>query len=391
MKKNPIKVLHVIHALGMGGAETWLMEVLRLWAKTGEVQMDFLLTSGKREIFDDEAVTLGARLFYCQYGRGRLLSFARQFRKILRDGCYDAIHDHQAFASGWHYWLGSGLLPKVRIVHVHNAAYQINNDYGISMPRRFTAWIGRLLVSKYATYLAGTSEQLLAEYEFNHNRFRHIPRGPLYCGIATSRFHGDSVNAMASLCRELNWPTDAKILLFVGRIDRSAEFNHTGNAKNAPFAVAVGMQCAVRDKRVHLILAGQPSPATKILEARIAAGGLAGRILFLGIRHDLDRLMLASDLLLFPSRGEGLGMVAVEAQAAGLPVLASSAVPRECMVVENMVRFLDVTEDLRPWVETIEVIIRDGKPNHKQCNTIVACSAFSIHNSAKRLIKIYQE
>jgi len=58
MSPKPIKVLQVIHALGMGGAETWLMELLRLWSKNGKVQMDFLLTSGNRGVFDDEAPAL---------------------------------------------------------------------------------------------------------------------------------------------------------------------------------------------------------------------------------------------------------------------------------------------------------------------------------------------
>jgi hypothetical protein len=43
----------------MGGAETWIRELLRLWSKSGRVQMDFLLTSGNRGIFDDEAAALG--------------------------------------------------------------------------------------------------------------------------------------------------------------------------------------------------------------------------------------------------------------------------------------------------------------------------------------------
>ncbi|MCX6907903.1 MAG: hypothetical protein NTY01_07665 [Verrucomicrobia bacterium] len=58
MTPQPVKILQVTHALGMGGAETWLMELLRLWSKSGKVQMDFLLTSGNRGIFDDEAAAL---------------------------------------------------------------------------------------------------------------------------------------------------------------------------------------------------------------------------------------------------------------------------------------------------------------------------------------------
>ncbi len=81
-----MKVLQVISSLGMGGAETWLMEVLRLWSQTGTGQMDFLMTSGNRGIFDDEAMRLGANIHYVRYGRGRLTTFMRRFRRVLRGG-----------------------------------------------------------------------------------------------------------------------------------------------------------------------------------------------------------------------------------------------------------------------------------------------------------------
>ena len=49
-------------------------------------------------------------------------------------------------------------------------------------------------------------------------------------------------------------------------------------------------------------------------ERRLSDFGLAESVRLLGVRHDIDRLMLGSRLLLFPSRAEGLGMVAVEAK-----------------------------------------------------------------------------
>ena len=139
-----------------------------------------------------------------------------------------------------------------------------------------------------------------------------------------------------------------------------------------------------------MLLAGAPSPAVPILEERIAAAGLEGRIQFVGIRKDIERLMLASDVLLFPSRGEGLGMVAVEAQAAGLPVLASNTVPRECVVVPELVRFQKVEAGEAAWADDLLQLAAQPR-NIRGANQRVAASAFSIDSSSRALLRLYGE
>ena len=72
-----------------------------------------------------------------------LRRFAKKFRQLLREGQYDAVHDHQDYASGWHFLMGAGVLPPVRVTHVHNPAYQILNNYGVTLGRRLTARVGK--------------------------------------------------------------------------------------------------------------------------------------------------------------------------------------------------------------------------------------------------------
>jgi glycosyltransferase involved in cell wall biosynthesis len=389
-QERPIRVLQVIDSLGMGGAETWLMEVLRLWSKSEVGRIDFLATSGNPGIFDEEARRLGAQVYYVRYGRAHLPRFAKQFRQVLRVGRYHAIHDHQDYASGWHFLMGATALPPVRVTHVHNPAYQIRNNYGVTLSRRFTARVGKALVARYATHITGTSRQVIAEYGFDASRFRRIPKAVLHCGFDTARFLGDEVPSKASVCHEFGWSEDARIILFAGRIDRSLDLGHPQNHKNSGFAVSVGIECARLDPRVRMLLAGAPSPAVPILERRIAASGLEGRIRFAGIRQDIERLMLASDVLLFPSRGEGLGMVAVEAQAAGLPVLASNAVPRECVIVPELVRFQKVEAGEAAWAaDLLQLAARPQ--NILGANQKVAASAFSIDSSTRALLRLYSK
>lgn len=382
------RVLQIIDTLGMGGAETWLMEVLRLWHASGAGQMHFLATSGQRGLFDDEAERLGARIHYVPYGRRNLPTFAREFRRILRDGSYDAVHDHQDYASGWHFALAGKALPKVRVTHVHNPSYQIAMNYGVTRARRMTARIGKALVARHASHIAGTSRQLIGEYGLDAPRFARIAKSALHCGFDTARFTGDRAAARAAVLKEFGWSDDARIVLFAGRIDQSPDPAHAQAHKNAGFAVDVAIAAARQDNAVHLLLAGAASPAVPLLEQRIAAAGMAGRMVFAGIRRDLDRLMLGADALLFPSRGEGLGMVAVEAQAAGLPVLAASAVPREAVVIPELVRFRDLADGAEAWSGELLALARLPR-DAAAANARVAASDFAIAHSAARLARLY--
>jgi glycosyltransferase involved in cell wall biosynthesis len=312
-----------------------------------------------------------------------------QFRRVLEEGGYQAVHDHQDYVSGWHFLLGAGSLPPVRVAHVHKAAYQIVENYGLTRMRRLTALAGKHLVARFATHITGTSQQSMAEAGFYDSSFARTPKQALYCGFDVSRFAGDPREAKASVCRELDWPEDSKLILVAGRIDQSPARQHPKTHKNSGFALSIGIGCARRDPRVRMIFAGKPSSAVPALESEIDAAGMVGRIKFLGVRNDVHRLMLAADVLLFPSRGEGLGMVAVEAQASGLPVLASTAVPRECVVVPGLVRFLGLEAAVRQWaLETLE--LADRPRDARAANQQVAASAFSIEHSAQAMVELYR-
>lgn len=106
----PVRVLHVLGGLGMDGAETWLITLLRRLARDGAGLMDFLLTGGEPQVFDAEEAELGARMHYLRYMRTHLAEFKIRFRRILLNGGYDAVHDHADYASGWHFAIRQKLI-----------------------------------------------------------------------------------------------------------------------------------------------------------------------------------------------------------------------------------------------------------------------------------------
>jgi glycosyltransferase involved in cell wall biosynthesis len=384
-----IAVLQVIDTLSMGGAETWLMELLRLWAKTGAVRMDFLATSGNPGIFDDEARQLGAQIHYVRYGRADLQRFSRAFREVLRVNRYDAIHDHQDYASGWHFLIGLGLLPPVRVTHVHSPWLHIEANYAVSLPRRLTSVVGKRLVRRFATHVCGTSAEILERYGYHPGAPGRPDISVAHCGFQVARFSGPREADRQSVLQEFGWPAESKLVLFAGRLDRALEYEHPQNHKNSWLALNVARAALTKNPALRLLMAGAGDAARDELQRHIDAWGMPDQLRLIGVRKDMPRLMRAADVLFFPSRQEGLGMVAVEAQAAGLPVLASTAVPRECVVVPELYDSLDLNQPVEVWADALLHRLAKARPLRDACARAIESSAFSVGNSARRLEHIY--
>lgn len=386
-KKDEYRVLQVFSSLGVGGAETWLIALLRHLDLIKDelpfrIQFDICLTSGNKGVFDDEATSLGARLFYLRYSRNNLLKFVREFRAILAVGRYDAIHDHQDYTSGLHFLFGIGLLPPVRIAHIHTTFIHINN-YSGTRTRRWTASSGKRLLAHLATHVIGTSRQIVSEYGFDDKSFDGVKRNVVHCGFDVSQFTADRESSHREICKEFGWDNTTRVLLFAGRL------NPINNPKNPEFALEVARLCVEEYPNICFLMAGNGEDVKSILEERVRGWGLARSIRIIGARSDIPTLMSCSSLLLFPSVAEGLGMVAVEAQASGLRVLASDSVPRECEVIPGMVVFKPLIAGATAWAKEVIKQMYLSTPDVTSCNIAVSNSSFSIENSAAALLKVY--
>lgn len=344
------------------------------------VSIDICLTSGRAAHFDDRARALGANLYYVQYSRSNARKFITEFRALLDNGRYDVIHDHQDYTAGWHFLSGAGHLPKVRVVHLHNTYLTISRVLATTPLRKLTVRTGKFLVNSFATDVLGTSAEVIRDYGFTSERpVARVVR----CGIDVSRFAIDRASARSSLREEFGWSDDTNVMLFVGRLDGSF------NQKNHPFAANVASRLIDSGCDCKLLVTGAGGALLEEARDMIAASPYRGSIVFAGLRDDVPRLMRGSDLLLFPSIAEGLGMVAVEAQAAGLKVLASDRVPRECEIVSGAVRFLSLDNGVDAWAESAGEILAQPDPDHGQWNRLVQESPYSIEQSASALVDVY--
>jgi len=125
-------------------------------------------------------------------------------------------------------------------------------------------------------------------------------------------------------------------------------------------------------------------PRFEQVKQKVSELGLQDAVFFAGRRNDVAGIYSAMDLFLFPSMWEGLGMVLVEAQAAGLPCVVSDAVTEEVNITDN-VQFLPLTEDADNWCEAIVKALDKPNENREQWAGFVGNTNFNIKNEAVRL------
>ena len=135
-----------------------------------------------------------------------------------------------------------------------------------------------------------------------------------------------------------------------------------------------------------LLLIGQGSLRDTII-AKCKTLGIYDNCIFIESVGDIDAFYSAMDLFLFPSICEGFGMVAAEAQAASLPVLASRSVPNETCQTDIM-RFEDLDAPITKWIEDIQFLLAEVKDrdNIDLSNLYNNCD---IRNISLKLTDIY--
>jgi glycosyltransferase involved in cell wall biosynthesis len=357
--------------MNRAGGETWLVNVLRR-IDCQRFDFTFYCYTGKPGEYAPEIESLGARICLAPV-RLKSLSFAGKFRQFLREGDYDIIHSHDLILCGYFVRLAAQERVPVRIAHSHNT------DADISIVRRIFWWLNKKWLRRYATHgLAASRDAAFAVFGprwENDKRFR-----VLHCGIDTDAFR-QKVDR-AEVRKEFGIPEDAQVVGHVGKFYKQ---------KNHHFIVEIASELLRTRPDVYFLLVGEGELRPQIA-ALARKRGIDHRVVFAGSRSDIPRLMSAAmDAFLFPSRFEGLGLVLVEAQAAGLPCLISDRVPQEANVVPELVRVLPLEAGARRWAETLSRALESPRLSAAQCLETVSQSTFAAQKSVEALEQFYLE
>lgn len=368
-------ILHVVGGMNPGGIETWLMHILR-HIDRDHFQMDFLVHTTEDCLYDKQVRALGSRIIPCPNAHQPWI-YAKQFNKILREyGPYDIVHSHVHHFSGYVLLLAKQAGVPVGISHSHNDTS--SNQAQAGFKRRLYLKLMRRWIDRYSTVGLGCSHQAAAS--FYGSDWQSDPRWQaLYYGIDLTPFQAacDPVTVR----QEFAIPEAALVIGHVGRFVEQ---------KNHQFLLEIVAEVAKRESKTRLLLIGDGSLRPEI-EQQATSLGLKNRTIFAGVRPDVPRLMQAMDAFLLPSLFEGLGLVLIEAQAAGVPCIFSDVVPQEVDLIKPLAQRLSLSQSASTWAEALLAQLKaETAITQSQALALVKSSRFNIETAVKNLEKIYQ-
>ncbi len=346
-KSEPIVVAQIMGKWVGGGVEAVIMNYYRHIDRT-KVQFDFICDEDSTNIPYDEIKNLGGHVILCPPYQ-KLPKYLKFLKQLFREKKYAIVHSNINTLSVFPLYAAKKADVPVRIAHSHST----------SNPKE---WKKNLLKNalrpfskRYATDYFACTEHAGA-YQFGKKAVKQGKVKIITNAIDIEKFKFDP-EARKRLRKEFGFRDDDYVIGNFGRLIPQ---------KNQLFLIDAFAEFKKKNPNAKLLIVGEGELRDK-LEEKIASYSLTNDVRIEGFRKDLNKCYSALDLFAFPSIYEGLGMVAVEAQVAGLDVIASEDIP------------LDI--DL-------------GKVMFRKCNKVFLCQKnheekYNIKNNAQKLQELY--
>lgn len=357
MQDGRIKVLQIVGNARLGGVASCLLNYYRR-ADLSHFKFDFVTYAPSE--FDEavKAVDKDARVYYISPFQKNFLKGIFDLEKVCGQNDYFVVHSHLTTLSAFSLTAAAHTGVPVRICHVHSAFNKNSEHY---LAKSFL----RPFAAEHATHLMACSRHAAENIFGKRAKDTYI----LPDAIEAERFYSDE-KQYADIREKLG--LKGKIVLFVGRFVYQ---------KNIPFLMRA-FRKAAEGEDMTLVLLGDGKERHNIISL---AGELdiKDKVKIVPPADPVDWYK-AADVFCMPSRYEGLGMAAIEAQTAGLKCLVSQAVPAEADVTGKCV-YLPDDEDA--WAEAIKA----PAPHFYDSRDSIIASHYDIAHEAHRLTDFYEK
>lgn len=374
---EPIRVLHVLTIMDIGGAETMVMNYYRNIDRN-KVQFDFLVHRKNEGYFDKEIESLGGKIYRLNNIRlTNIFEYQKELNRFFKlHQNYKIVHSHLNALSIFVLKSAKKNNIPIRIAHSHTSLLNVNmNPFSekrnsLSFIFKFFAQnILKLKLTSYANFYFSCSNKagVWLYGEKNKNLIQIINNA-----INTEKYIYNHENAQL-IRNELN-------------IKNEIIIGHVGNfvpEKNHQFILDVFVEVKKINECSKLILVGGGDKT--ILEKNTKEKGLDEDVIFLGTRDDVPNLLMAFNVFLFPSTNEGLPVTLIEAQASGLNIVASDEITKE-IDITGLINFISLNKSPKYWAKKLLENVEYKRTDTK--NKIIK-GGYDIKNNALILQDFY--
>ena len=353
-----ISVLEVVNDMHRAGLETMLMNYYRNVDRS-KIQFDFLTHRPYESDYDREIKSLGGKVFHAPrlYPQNYPTYFKYMKEFFSEHPEYKIVHSHIDTMSYLPLKAAKKANVPIRIAHSHNTS--IDKDFKYPLKVYF-----KHRISKVANYYAACGKEA-GEFLFPGKKFKFIPNA-----IEVDRFlHNDKIRK--EYRTKLGFTDDNLVIGNIGRLSYQ---------KNHEFLVKVFNKIHQKNPDARLVLIGVGEKEEKIRN-QVDTLNLSKFVQFLGNRNDVANLYNVFDVFVMPSLFEGIPVVGIEAQFAGLPIVFSDRVPKEVAFTDQC-KFISLDESVDEWAN---IILKERKIESNN----ISNSLYNIKNAVPILENYY--
>lgn len=365
-KDKPIIVAQIMGKWNGGGVEAVVMNYYRHIDRT-KIQFDFICDEDSTNIPYDEIEKLGGRVIIVPPYQ-HIFMYLKKLKQIFKENKYKIIHSHINTLSVFPLYMAKRAGVPVRIAHSHSTSNK--KEWKKTLMKNMLRPFSKVFATDYMC-----CSELAGRWLFGNKTY---DKGKVYLlnnAIDVEKFaYNEDVRKAKR--KELEIADDTFVIGHIGRF--VAQKNHT-------FLIDIFNEVHKEKENSVLLLVGQGSLENEIKE-KVNRLGLSDSVKFLGQRDDAFELYQVFDVFLLPSLYEGLPVVGVEAQAAGLLCVFSSDMTKETKILDST-EFVDLNQNVKEWAN--KVLKCNEKNERKKQKNVLMNVHYNIESETLKLKEYY--
>jgi len=298
----------------------------------------------------------------------------RKLRRFVKKNTIQIIHSHYS-RDLWTIFPAIKKYKKIPLfLTKHIGTQRPKTDF---FHRRIYARVDKILANSRVIY-----ENILQTHPVRKKQVELF-----HLGIDTGRFKPDA-HIRGKVRKEFSIPQDALVIGIAGRLQRAKGY--------LEFLEMAARLSRYHDDAYFMLIGGVSrgeDEEERLIRKKAEDVRLGNRLIFTGFRKNIENMLQALDIFVFPSHAEAYGLVVLEAMAVGLPVVSSNCDGILDIVINGETGELVPPKDVPQLVDRVEALIRspEKRSRYGRLGRVRVQKYFNFDTMINNLERLYRK